>query len=89
MNKYVESINLANTTENMEFNVRVPSVCPCCHTALEPRELISFYISKSHDDGNGYGKMFTIYFCPKCEEVFMALYSVSISAKKFPSKSQY
>lgn len=75
MEKTIRSTNLNNLNATHDFELKIPSKCPCCNTALSPTFLDSFYISNSSSD---YGSLFTFYFCPSCENCFMAHYHVTI-----------
>lgn len=81
MKKSIASTNLNGLIGTHDFELEVPSQCPCCSTALSPTILNSFYISSpSLSSGSSdIGKLFLLCFCPKCEECFLAHYTVSIS----------
>lgn len=85
MKKNITSTNLSNPSESRDFELEIPSQCPCCHTALSPVFLDSFYIATGSVSNSEFGKLFSLYFCPKCEECFLAHYSVNILGYRYQS----
>lgn len=82
---HITSTNLSNLSENHDFKLEIPSQCPCCHTALSPVFLDSFYIAKNSYSSSECGELFSLYFCPKCEKCFLAHYKVDILGYRYQS----
>ena len=86
MNRIVTAHNIANLQSFEDFDLQIPNQCPRCHTALEPKHLESFYIELSNGIHNGgFGKLYSLYFCPKCENCFLAEYRVNIMDRGYQS----
>lgn len=73
MNKLISSIN-SHTYTVETFSLPIPNHCPCCHTALIPTHLSSSHIDNGMPEKNS--KLVSLYLCPKCEDYFLAHYSI-------------
>ena len=85
MKKIIKALNLENSSIAESFNLTIPDQCPCCHTALIPVHLSSYYIKTGKTYDSDSGKLYSLYFCPKCNECFMAHYSVYILKQTYQS----
>lgn len=84
----IKALNLEDSSIAKSFNLTIPNQCPCCHTALLPVHLASYYIKTGGTYNSGFGQLHSLYFCPKCNECFMAHYSVSILGKSYQSQGE-
>lgn len=78
MNKKITAINLADISETHEFEVSFPTHCPCCDSAVDARLLDAFYLETGVFYNSTLGNLYILFFCPGCEECFMATYSVTL-----------
>ena len=78
MNRFIDAINITDFSSE-SFNLQTPTHCPCCHTALEPKHLSSYYLITGKFLNSNLGKLYALYFCPKCEECFLAHYAINSS----------
>ncbi|BCI60595.1 hypothetical protein C12CBH8_12340 [Solibaculum mannosilyticum] len=63
--------NLTNIDPIFDYQVDIPTVCPRCHTAVQPDILASFYHVK-----NNYKILVLDLFCSFCENFFTTFYSI-------------
>jgi len=87
MNVKIQSTNIIDQLTFKTFSLEAPTKCPCCHTALVPTLLSSFYICNSNNgDISSYGSLYSTYYCPDCNCCFLAEYAISIGSYQTISK---
>lgn len=67
MKKIIVARNLSND-DTQKFHLQLPRHCPCCHTAIVPRHLDSYFLK---DQSMPYGcedagTLYSFYFCSGC-----------------------
>lgn len=85
LKKVIDAINLEDQSVIKSFTLQIPDQCPSCHTALIPLHLTSYYVEMGDMYNSGFGKLYSFYFCPKCNECFMAHYSITILGSGYQS----
>lgn len=88
MKKIIKSMPISDLSYFLTFELEIPSQCPCCRTALEANFLNAFHVVADSASNFETGKLFALYFCPKCEECFMAHYSIEILDCDYPSRGK-
>lgn len=71
MKKIITAYNIENMKWTCDVYIDLPSQCPLCDTGIEPKFLDAYFI-----DSNTLSKLFVLFFCPKCELCFMAIYTM-------------
>lgn len=67
------NLNPYESYEPWKFNIELPHKCPCCDVAYSQEPVSSFFIEYLDSDDI---RLYSIYFCPHCEECFFIQYFV-------------
>lgn len=78
LQKLIKATPLSPDCPKKDFEIELPSQCPICDTAYGEFPKSSFYIS----DYSG-SFLYSIFFCPHCQQCFMVKYSTFSASPSF------
>ena len=75
MKKVVTAQVLNRDKGNENFELELPVKCPICEVAYAEGPKASYYSYNKYEDSQ-INKVYAIYFCPHCEQLFLVVYFV-------------
>lgn len=76
MKKIITAAPINNNHGNMKFDVLLPSKCPICEVAFAEAPKASYFTSSKHHS-TVLNQLYSVYFCPHCEEMFLVICAIS------------
>lgn len=83
LKKLIKATPLSPDFPQKDFEIDLPNKCPICNTAYGELPLTSYYIS----DYSG-NSLYSIFFCPHCQQCFMVKYSIFSTSPSFTDIGQ-
>lgn len=75
MHKITTAYSLNYDNLQVSFDIELPNACPRCSIAYGDEPLISYYVDADITDTSKEGtQLFSMFFCPHCEQCFMVEY---------------
>ena len=75
MNKIISANNLNPASGMVSIEIEFPRKCPICSVAYSNEPINSYCIESSRYGGN-VSTLYSVYFCPHCDECFLVQYRV-------------
>ncbi len=72
MTKTIQALYSGEPLENELLDIEFPNQCPYCNTGIEAKHLETYIATY-----NNVSSLYSLFFCPKCEHCFIAIYDYS------------
>lgn len=83
LKKLIKAAPLSPDFPKKDFEIDLPNKCPICDTAYGELPLTSYYISDY-----SVNSLYSIFFCPHCQQCFMVKYSTFSTSPSFTDIGQ-
>lgn len=87
MEKHTQATFIADMKTNNIFIYTSPNFCPSCGVGIDPKVLGSYYAFGSDKHGNYNGKLFILFFCPKCETCFIGYFRLDSVLRGYENRA--
>lgn len=76
MLKTIPAISYGDTFGNTNVEIELPSKCPHCQVAYADQPMISYLITSENFFDAEEQNLYSLYFCPHCEQCFFLCYDI-------------
>lgn len=77
MDKYIKALPTNTDMNAMTFSLPLPSMCPLCSVAYGEDPKQSYYTFKKIPGAHTLLSVYSLYFCPHCEQLFLVRYRIT------------